>query len=185
MPSPFLWSSPEFIHQSKGNKQNQRGKSENGGGGKNQLISSSVLAGGAIMQAHLQKQRHRYKTYRTENFLKLKENACHKECQDNHPVSISLRLFWAEILSAAGNFRVTKMLTSPWFPRQEPNVFFLPCGFCIIAENKRLWYLHTLFSEIIITVEHIAYDFWGINAIGRSTKSTTSTLCYTHFTIDW
>lgn len=153
MPSPFLWSSPEFIHQSKGNKQNQRGKSENGGGGKNQLISSSVLAGGAIMQAHLQKQRHRYKTYRTENFLKLKENACHKECQDNHPVSISLRLFWAEILSAAGNFRVTKMLTYPWFPRQEPNVFFLPCGFCIIAENKRLWYLHTLFSEIIITIE--------------------------------
>lgn len=90
------------------------------------------------MQAHLQKQQHRYKTYRTENFLKLKENACHKESQDNHPMSISLRLFWAEMLSAAGNFRQTGMLTSAWFPRQEPNVFFLPCGFWIIAENKRL-----------------------------------------------
>lgn len=135
---PFPLIKPRVHPPIQGEQTEPEGEKREWGGGKNQLISSSVLAGGAIMQAHLQKQRHRYKTYRTENFLKLKENACHKECQDNHPVSISLRLFWAEILSAAGNFRVTKMLTSPWFPRQEPNVFFLPCGFCIIAENKRL-----------------------------------------------
>lgn len=59
----------------------------------------------------------------------------------------------------------TRKLPSPWFPWQQAKWIF-PSNFGSLP--KGLWYLHILFSRIILTDGEHLYDSFSLNAIIRS-----------------
>lgn len=64
--------------------------------GGNQVTDSSILEGWGIMHARLAKTAWLW-TYHTDNFLKLKENMCHKDGKDalpHHHWLMRLLCFW-------------------------------------------------------------------------------------------